>query len=42
MEIYSNAREEIEKAIVSSKRSRKINVLSNAILQISEQTSFYP
>ncbi|MDU5082022.1 methyl-accepting chemotaxis protein [uncultured Tissierella sp.] len=39
MEIYSNAREEIEKAIVSSKEVEKINVLSNAILQISEQTS---
>ena len=39
MEIYSNAREEIAKAIVSSKEVEKINVLSNAILQISEQTS---
>ncbi len=39
MEIYSNARKEIEKAIVSSKEVEKINVLSNAILEISEQTS---
>lgn len=39
MDIYSNAREEIEKAITASKEVEKINVLSNAILQISEQTS---
>ncbi|MDR7857009.1 methyl-accepting chemotaxis protein [Tissierella sp.] len=39
MGIYSNAREEIEKAIVASREVEKINVLSNAILAISEQTS---
>jgi methyl-accepting chemotaxis protein len=39
MNIYTNARKEIEMAIVASKEVEKINVLSNAILQISEQTS---
>lgn len=39
MEMYSNAREEIEKAITASKEVGKINVLSSAILAISEQTS---
>lgn len=39
LDMYSNARKEIEKAIVASKEVEKINVLSNAILQISEQTS---
>lgn len=37
--IYSDTREEVEKAIVSSKEVGKINILSNAILEISEQTS---
>lgn len=39
MDLYSNARVEIEKAILASKEVEKINVLSNAILEISEQTS---
>lgn len=39
MRIYTHSREEIEKAIAASKEVEKINVLSNAILQISEQTS---
>lgn len=39
MNIYTNSRSEIEKAIIASKEVEKINVLSNAILQISEQTS---
>lgn len=39
MGIYTTAREEIEKAIVASREVEKINVLSNAILAISEQTS---
>ncbi|MCK9444031.1 MAG: methyl-accepting chemotaxis protein [Tissierellaceae bacterium] len=39
MEVYSSAKEEIEKAILASKEVEKINILSNAILQISEQTS---
>ena len=39
MGIYSGAKEEIEKAIASSKEVEKINVLSNAILQISDQTA---
>ncbi|WP_353095968.1 methyl-accepting chemotaxis protein [Tissierella praeacuta] len=39
MDLYSNARIEIEKAITASKEVEKINILSNAILQISEQTS---
>ncbi len=39
LDIYSNARKEIEKAITASKEVEKINVLSNAILEISEQTS---
>ncbi len=39
MNIYNDARVEIEKAIESSKEVEKINVLSNAILEISEQTS---
>lgn len=39
MDIYHNSRKEIEKAIVASKEVEKINILSNAILQISEQTS---
>ncbi len=39
MDIYSKTRIEVEKAIESSKEVEKINVLSNAILEISEQTS---
>lgn len=39
MRIYGGAKEEIERAIESSREVAKINVLSNAILQISEQTS---
>lgn len=39
LNIYSEARGEIESAIESSRQVKKINVLSNAILQISEQTS---
>ncbi|MFA5575919.1 MAG: methyl-accepting chemotaxis protein [Tissierellaceae bacterium] len=39
MDVYSSAKEEIEKAILASKEVEKINILSNAILQISEQTS---
>lgn len=38
-DIYIKARVEIEKAIESSKEVSKINALSNAILNISEQTS---
>ena len=39
MNIYENTRKEIEEAIKSSKEVEKIDVLSNAILEISEQTS---
>lgn len=39
MEIYVNARKDIEEAIESSKEVEKINMLSNAILEITEQTS---
>lgn len=39
MNIYSNTRVEIESAIESAKEVEKINILSNAILEISEQTS---
>ncbi|MGN9165169.1 methyl-accepting chemotaxis protein [Tissierellaceae bacterium HCP3S3_D8] len=39
MDIYSNTRDEIEETIKSAKEVEKINVLSNAILEISEQTS---
>ena len=39
MDVLINAKAEIEKAIVASKEVEKINVLSNAILQISDQTS---
>ena len=39
MDIYSKTRTEVEKAIEASKEVEKINVLSNAILEISEQTS---
>src|SRR5690606_29243895 len=37
--IYRDTKKEIENAIESSKEVEKINILSNAILQISEQTS---
>ena len=39
MDIYSQTKNEIEKAIEASKEVEKINVLSNAILTISEQTN---
>lgn len=39
MSIYGNAKIEIEKSIESSKEVEKINILSNAILTISEETS---
>ncbi|MEW8973274.1 MAG: methyl-accepting chemotaxis protein [Tissierellaceae bacterium] len=39
MDIYSNTKDEMEEAIKSAKEVEKINVLSNAILEISEQTS---
>ena len=39
LNIYGKTRNEIEKSIESSREVEKINILSNAILQISEQTS---
>ena len=39
LNLYSRTRNEIEKSIESSRQVAKINILSNAILQISEQTS---
>ncbi len=39
MNVYNETRQEIEEAIESSKEVEKINVLSNAILEITEQTS---
>ena len=39
MDIYNATRKEIEEAIKSSKEVEKINILSSAILEISEQTS---
>ncbi len=39
MSIYVNTRKEIEEAIKSSKKVDEIKILSNAILEISEQTS---
>lgn len=39
MDIYSNTRNEIRDAIQSAKGVERIHVLSNAILEISEQTS---
>ena len=39
MNLYINTKEEIEDAIESSKEVEKINVLSNAILDITEQTN---
>ncbi|MBV1819737.1 methyl-accepting chemotaxis protein [Anaerosalibacter bizertensis] len=38
MNLYANTKEEIEEAIQSSKEVEKINILSNSILEISEQT----
>ena len=38
-EIYSTSKAEIEKAMESAKEVEQINILSNAILAISEQTS---
>lgn len=38
MNLYANTKEEIEEAIESSKEVEKINILSNSILEISEQT----
>lgn len=37
--VYQDAKKEIENSIKASKEVEKINVLSNAILEISEQTS---
>ncbi|MDR7869822.1 MAG: methyl-accepting chemotaxis protein [Tissierellaceae bacterium] len=39
LDIYSNTKEEIEQAIIAAKEVEKINVLSNAILNITEQTN---
>ena len=39
MGIYANTREQIEKAIESSKKVAQIEILSDAILKITEQTS---
>lgn len=39
MNIYENAKAQIENAIESSKNVDKINILSNAILEITEQTN---
>lgn len=39
MEVYTTTREEMEQAIESSKEVDKINVLSSAILKITEQTN---
>ncbi|GMG95615.1 methyl-accepting chemotaxis protein [Tepidimicrobium xylanilyticum] len=39
MQTYSQTREEIQEAIKSSDEVEKINILSNAILEISDQTS---
>lgn len=38
-DIYSSSKEEMDKAIISAKEVEKINVLSNAILDITEQTN---
>ncbi|MEY8304227.1 methyl-accepting chemotaxis protein [Anaerosalibacter bizertensis] len=38
MNLYANTKEEIKEAIQSSKEVEKINILSNSILEISEQT----
>lgn len=39
LKIYSNTRKELEDAIKSSEEVEKINILSDAILEISDQTS---
>jgi methyl-accepting chemotaxis protein len=39
MSIYASTKEDIEKAIEAAKGVSKINILSNAILEISDQTS---
>lgn len=39
MDVYGSTRKNIEEAIESSKEVAKINILTNAILEISEQTS---
>lgn len=39
MDMYVHTKEEIEQAIMSSKEVGKIDILSNAILEISEQTN---
>lgn len=39
MDIYENTKAQIENAIESSKNVNKINILSNAILEITEQTN---
>lgn len=39
MQMYTDTRKELEEAIESSKEVEKIDILSNAILEISDQTS---
>ncbi|WP_154440662.1 methyl-accepting chemotaxis protein [Tissierella pigra] len=39
MDVYRDAKTEVERAIEASREVNKINVLSNAILEISEKTS---
>lgn len=39
LNIYSSTKDEIEQAIISAKEVEKINILSNAILDITEQTN---
>lgn len=39
MEIYSKSKKEVDEAIEASQEVNKINVLSNAILEITEQTN---
>ncbi|NLY46479.1 MAG: methyl-accepting chemotaxis protein [Tissierella sp.] len=39
LDMYSSTKEEINQAIISAKEVEKINVLSNAILDITEQTN---
>lgn len=39
MEIYNKSKEEVAEAIEASKEVNKINILSNAILEITEQTN---
>lgn len=38
MDLYTNTKEKIKEVIESSKKVEKINILSNSILEISEQT----